>query len=145
MHARSCRAYGNFQPPYEECSCGFDQPERADDRLDNGMCNCCTCRGIKCLTSHLGHSCNKDLQGYLGPPQHTCWKDDMELFKDSLKAKDEQMKSSAFTKMHFEVIAGVLRSIHAPTEIAQAFAETFAKYNPNFNRDRFLGAATGAV
>lgn len=24
-HARTCRAYGNYQPPYEDCTCGFEK------------------------------------------------------------------------------------------------------------------------
>lgn len=71
----------------------------------------------------------------------------LELGKRNIEAiaREDQLKTSAFTKMHFEVVAEVLRLNHAPTEIAEAFADTFAKYNPNFNRHRFLGAATGAV
>jgi hypothetical protein len=25
LHKRSCPAYGNYQPPYEECNCGTDK------------------------------------------------------------------------------------------------------------------------
>lgn len=28
MHKRSCPAYGNYQPPYEECDCGEDEREQ---------------------------------------------------------------------------------------------------------------------
>jgi hypothetical protein len=24
-HARTCPAYGNYQPPYEECNCGVEE------------------------------------------------------------------------------------------------------------------------
>jgi len=24
QHTRNCPAYGNYQPPYEECTCGFE-------------------------------------------------------------------------------------------------------------------------
>lgn len=26
-HDKRCRAYGNFQPPYEECTCGYEEEE----------------------------------------------------------------------------------------------------------------------
>ena len=34
MHAQTCPAYGNYQPPYEECTCGAEQRDK-DKRLES--------------------------------------------------------------------------------------------------------------
>lgn len=38
QHTRSCPAYGNYQPPYEECTCGFEGPFN-ESCCDGGACN----------------------------------------------------------------------------------------------------------
>lgn len=49
-------------------------------------------------------------------------------------------KQSAFSKMHFEIIAQLLRECKAEYNLICAFADKFADANPRFNRDRFMGA-----
>jgi hypothetical protein len=48
-HLRSCPAYGNYQPPYEACDCGYESQRtkpltQADIREAHGKkCDCCAC------------------------------------------------------------------------------------------------------
>lgn len=35
QHKNSCPAYGNYQPPYEECNCGADDEDKPKKELIN--------------------------------------------------------------------------------------------------------------
>jgi hypothetical protein len=46
------------------------------------------------------------------------------------------------SRKHFEAIAASLKQSNAPRHVVEAMADTLAGFNPMFDRQRFIEAAT---